>query len=637
MRGKKGIKLSILLTIGILIGSSLYSVNATDIQPEEKTQQSSSSGGDLSTDMETIEGMLNLIGDQDLLDFSFITGIIESLDSVIDLNPAYWRSREFGTEGAEYTANYLCNIWNNQISKDNDHVNDAIKELVDNGDSDFIDNKVDVQSNEDFYLKVKIDGSHIYVPYTEFFPVHPMSVSENNPYVKSEFLNAELHTAPSIVYNLGNLMGIMENQGITNFEEVTSEQVLGYFESTLNVVEEIVSDENLASSQPQAFNGIVQNKIGENNLNIAESDGKTLVEDTDNHIYLIEMEKMTNMPIYSLLGDYTFVLVAAELKLVRNNADAFLCSDYNDDTHFMAPFPNVIPGFMINGSLGAQIKNSINLGEDVRADFILNSTFYSDVVSHNVIGEIPGGLHPDQIIIIGAHYDSWWCRGTNDNGNAVAIIWGIAKYYADNNIIPDYTLKFAAWTGEEHGWLGSTHYVMNHILLGNEQIRYYVNLDVVGQKNCTVNGIKYDKSDMDLVMGYTKDALSSELQNIVEQIDYSDMSDGYNGVLFKKDPEDICNPYLLLTDTAPFSIPTVTEFGVIEFHKGYVNNIGEWYHRRGSGNTKGDTIDFVDWGDVEATAEVVLATLDFLDTASSNSNQQDIQVHSMPSSILTNN
>ena len=98
----------------------------------------------------------------------------------------------------------------------------------------------------------------------------------------------------------------------------------------------------------------------------------------------------------------------------------------------------------------------------------------------NVIGELPGLVDPDQIYIIGAHLDDMpsggLAPGADDNASG-----SVATLLAAD-ILTDYqwgcTLRFAFWTGEEQGLLGSAAYAQRAYNSG-ENIAGYLNLDMI--------------------------------------------------------------------------------------------------------------------------------------------------------------
>lgn len=83
--------------------------------------------------------------------------------------------------------------------------------------------------------------------------------------------------------------------------------------------------------------------------------------------------------------------------------------------------------------------------------------------SSNVIGEIRGRLHPDEVVVIGAHLDSWDLgTGALDNGANAMLMLDVARQLARLGIQPARTIRFGLWNGEEQGLEGSFGYVKRH-------------------------------------------------------------------------------------------------------------------------------------------------------------------------------
>ncbi len=117
-----------------------------------------------------------------------------------------------------------------------------------------------------------------------------------------------------------------------------------------------------------------------------------------------------------------------------------------------------------------------------------------DGMEHNIIAEIPGTDLKDEVVMFGAHFDSWHSgTGATDNGAGSAVMLETARLLMESiketGIKPRRTLRIALWTGEEQGLLGSKAYVKKHLAdtddLGNlqdvkpaqEKISAYYNLD----------------------------------------------------------------------------------------------------------------------------------------------------------------
>lgn len=83
--------------------------------------------------------------------------------------------------------------------------------------------------------------------------------------------------------------------------------------------------------------------------------------------------------------------------------------------------------------------------------------------SQNVIGELRGTTRPEEVVVLGAHLDSWDLgTGALDNGANVALLIDVARQMRKLGLKPARTLRFALWNGEEQGMYGSWGYTKTH-------------------------------------------------------------------------------------------------------------------------------------------------------------------------------
>jgi carboxypeptidase Q len=83
--------------------------------------------------------------------------------------------------------------------------------------------------------------------------------------------------------------------------------------------------------------------------------------------------------------------------------------------------------------------------------------------ARNVVAEIQGRERTPEIVLIGAHLDSWDLgTGAEDNGVNAAMIIDIARSFEALRVVPRRTVRFALFTGEEQGMYGSEAYVLRH-------------------------------------------------------------------------------------------------------------------------------------------------------------------------------
>jgi carboxypeptidase Q len=100
----------------------------------------------------------------------------------------------------------------------------------------------------------------------------------------------------------------------------------------------------------------------------------------------------------------------------------------------------------------------------VKLEIDVQSRFHDeDKEGYNVIAEIPGGKKRDEIVMLGAHLDSWHAgTGATDNGAGSAVALEAFRILKALNLPMDRTVRLALWSGEEEGLLGSRGYVKRH-------------------------------------------------------------------------------------------------------------------------------------------------------------------------------
>jgi carboxypeptidase Q len=82
---------------------------------------------------------------------------------------------------------------------------------------------------------------------------------------------------------------------------------------------------------------------------------------------------------------------------------------------------------------------------------------------YNTVAEIPGTEKPDEVVIIGAHLDSWDLgTGATDNGTGSTAVLEAARALKKSGVKPRRTIRFVLFTGEEQGLNGSKAYVTKH-------------------------------------------------------------------------------------------------------------------------------------------------------------------------------
>ncbi|HEX7516457.1 MAG TPA: M20/M25/M40 family metallo-hydrolase, partial [Chthoniobacterales bacterium] len=99
----------------------------------------------------------------------------------------------------------------------------------------------------------------------------------------------------------------------------------------------------------------------------------------------------------------------------------------------------------------------------VRMRLLLTPQQLPDAVSYNVIGDLKGSEHPEQVVIVSGHLDSWDLgTGAIDDGAGVAVSMQAANLMQQLHLRPKRTLRVIAWMNEENGLAGGKTYAKEH-------------------------------------------------------------------------------------------------------------------------------------------------------------------------------
>jgi Zn-dependent M28 family amino/carboxypeptidase len=94
---------------------------------------------------------------------------------------------------------------------------------------------------------------------------------------------------------------------------------------------------------------------------------------------------------------------------------------------------------------------------------IINKFYEENLDSFNIIAEVPGTDKAEEVVILGAHFDSWDSgTGATDNAAGSAVMMEAMRILKVSGLKTRRTVRLALWTGEEEGLLGSRAYVKQH-------------------------------------------------------------------------------------------------------------------------------------------------------------------------------
>ncbi len=118
-----------------------------------------------------------------------------------------------------------------------------------------------------------------------------------------------------------------------------------------------------------------------------------------------------------------------------------------------------IPAAAISVEDAQRIHRIVARGRTVRVRLKMEARFEADAESANVIGEITGRERPDEIVLVGCHFDSWdAATGASDDAVGCIATWEGLRLMKKLNIRPRRTLRLVLFTNEENGLRGGNAY-----------------------------------------------------------------------------------------------------------------------------------------------------------------------------------
>ena len=122
-----------------------------------------------------------------------------------------------------------------------------------------------------------------------------------------------------------------------------------------------------------------------------------------------------------------------------------------------------IPALAISNPDADLLEDQLASGAVVRLRMSNTSSWADSARSANVIGEIPGRERPREVVVLGAHLDSWDLgQGAHDDGAGVAIMSAAAKLIGEARLKPRRTVRVVLFANEEFGLSGARTYARDH-------------------------------------------------------------------------------------------------------------------------------------------------------------------------------
>jgi carboxypeptidase Q len=123
-----------------------------------------------------------------------------------------------------------------------------------------------------------------------------------------------------------------------------------------------------------------------------------------------------------------------------------------------------VPALVMAAEQYNRLVRLVDRDVDVELELDIRSHFHDDdPTAYNTVAEIPGTDKRGEVVMLGAHLDSWHAgTGATDNAAGSAVAMEAVRILQALDVKPRRTIRVALWSGEEEGLLGSKAYVTEH-------------------------------------------------------------------------------------------------------------------------------------------------------------------------------
>src|SRR3954471_5390090 len=132
---------------------------------------------------------------------------------------------------------------------------------------------------------------------------------------------------------------------------------------------------------------------------------------------------------------------------------------------------NALPQIAIPAEQYGRMARMLARNVPVTIEADIKNTYTPNPPMFNIVGEIPGTDKADELVMLGAHFDSWHAStGATDNAAGSAAMMEAMRILKQSGVRLRRTVRIGLWTGEEQGLLGSRDYVTRHFAACNDPV-----------------------------------------------------------------------------------------------------------------------------------------------------------------------
>ena len=175
-------------------------------------------------------------------------------------------------------------------------------------------------------------------------------------------------------------------------------------------------------------------------------------------VYAVDWEGYGKTVRYRSAGPSRAARLGAVAALVRSATGRALATPHTGALHYSEDDPR-IPAAAITVEDAMWMLRLQEQGQTAVVHLEMEARTLEDAPSANVIAEIRGSEHPEQVVVMGGHFDSWDVgQGAHDDGASCIAAWEALTLLHRLGMRPRRTLRVVLWTNEENGGAGGRAY-----------------------------------------------------------------------------------------------------------------------------------------------------------------------------------
>jgi carboxypeptidase Q len=166
---------------------------------------------------------------------------------------------------------------------------------------------------------------------------------------------------------------------------------------------------------------------------------------------------------YRVIGATAAAKVGGVASLIRSVTPFSLRTPHTGQMRYDPDYPQ-IPHAAITLEDAELLQRMQERGERIEVVLKMEAETLPDVMSRNVMGEIVGWEHPEEVVVLGGHIDSWDVgQGAMDDGGGSIAAWEAVRLMHALGLRPRRTVRAVMWTNEENGLQGGRTYREAHL------------------------------------------------------------------------------------------------------------------------------------------------------------------------------